>query len=76
VDRDPAAQLAGFPDHALPRQLIGGLRGLERSGRDPRAARDARELGDLAVGRDAPPGDRADHLLDRLEQLLEVLGVR
>jgi len=75
VDRDPAAQPAGLADHALPRQLIGGLARLERGRGDPRATGDPGELGDLAVGRDAPARDLADHCLDRAEQALEVLGV-
>src|SRR6185437_10151433 len=62
VNRDPAALRARLADHALPRQRVGAGARLERRGRDTRAARQARELGDLAVGRDAAARDRADDL--------------
>ena len=75
VDRDPPAQLAGLADHALPRQPIAGLGRLHRGARDPRAARDAGELGDLAVGRDAASRNPADHAVDLAVQAADMFLV-
>jgi len=74
VDRDPAALLAGLADHALPRDGVGGRGRLHRRAGDPRAARDARELGDLAVRGDPAAGDPADDGVDRPVQAADVLG--
>jgi molybdopterin synthase catalytic subunit len=64
VDRDAPAQLARFADHALPRQPVLGAARLQRRGGDARAARDAGELGDLAVRRDRTARDPADDLVN------------
>jgi hypothetical protein len=74
VDRDPAAGPAGLGDHALPRQAIGGRGRLQRRAGDARAAGEAGELGDLAVGGDPAAGDPADDLVDRAVQAADVIG--
>ena len=72
MDRDPAAQLAGLADHALPRQPITGLGDLHGRAGDAAAAGDAGELGDLAVGRDASARNLAHHGVDPPVQLAHV----
>lgn len=73
VDGDPATERAGLADHALPRQLVGGPARLHRGACHPRAAREAREGGDLPVGRHRAARDRPDHGVDPPVQLAQVL---
>jgi hypothetical protein len=75
VNCDPAAQLSGFSDHALPRQPVCRLARLQRRGRNARAARDARELGDLSVRSDAPLRNLADDGMNPAIQLAYVVGL-
>jgi hypothetical protein len=72
VDRDAAALLAGLADHALPGKAELGLAGLHRRAGDARAARNAGELGDLAVRRDAAAGNAAHDRVDPAIQLAHV----
>jgi hypothetical protein len=74
VDRDAAAGLAGLAEDALPRDAVGAARGLHGGAGDARAAGDAGELGDLAVGRDAAGGDAAHDAVDLAVQAADVLG--
>jgi hypothetical protein len=74
VDRDPRARPAGLAEDALPRDGVGPRRRLHGRPGDARAAGDAGELGDLAVGRDAAGRDAADDAVDRPVQAADVLG--
>ena len=67
--------LSGLADHALPRQLVGGLARLHRCAGDARAAGDPGELGDLAVRRDVAARDLANDRVDPLEQRAQVFAV-
>jgi molybdopterin converting factor subunit 1 len=73
VNRDPPAHPARFADHALPRQPMLRAARLQRSRRDARAAWQARQLGDLAVGRDRPARNPPD---DRIDPTIQVAHVR
>jgi hypothetical protein len=75
VNRDPAAQLSGFSDHALPWQLIARLACLERCSGDARAAGNAGELGDLAVRCYLAARDLADDGMDAAIQLAQMIRV-
>ncbi|HEU4610515.1 MAG TPA: hypothetical protein VFS15_00505 [Kofleriaceae bacterium] len=75
VDRDPAAQLAGFADHPLPGQPVGRLARLQGRARDPRTTGNTCELGDLAIRRHASLRDLAHDLVDTPVQLAYVLGL-
>jgi hypothetical protein len=73
VDRDAAGRRPALAQHALPRQALVGVRGLQRGAGDAAAARDAGELGDLPVGRDPPARDPAH---DRVDRGVEATQVR
>jgi hypothetical protein len=75
VNRDAAAQLARFADHALPRQLIGRLARLHRGARDACTAGNAGELGDLAIRGDGAFGNLADDLIDAPIQRAKVVAL-
>jgi hypothetical protein len=66
VDRDPAARLARFPDHALPRHRSIGdpRRDFQGGTRDARPTGKPRELGNLAVREDVTFRDPPDRRVD------------
>jgi len=76
VNRDPAAQLSGLSDHALPRQPIGGLARLQRGRSDACSAGKTCELGDLSVRRDVTARDLSDDRVHAAEQLTQVPPLR